>query len=80
MLLVAVPAPGRTAHQCPTRPQFVGPGDAGPDLICLGSLDGAHRKAQPQAFGERLHAEPNTLVGDQVGGGFVHQEAVFDTL
>ena len=60
--------------------QLVGPGYAGPDLIRLGSLDRAHRKAQPQVLGERLHAQPNALLGDQFGGCFVHQEAVFDTL
>src|SRR4051794_34523863 len=29
---------------------------------------------------ERLQAQPNALLGDQFGGCFVHQEAVFDTL
>src|SRR5215467_6184251 len=60
--------------------QLVGPGYARPDFIGLGSLDRANRKALSQLLGERLRTQPHTLTGNQLGGGLVHQEAMFDTL
>ena len=53
---------------------------AGEHLQRLGSLERAGRKRLGHFVGERLNAQPDALLGDQFGGWFVHQVAVFDAL
>jgi hypothetical protein len=50
------------------------------DFIRLGALDRSLRKAQSQALGKRLQAQPDTFVRYKFGRCVVHQETVFDTL
>ena len=53
---------------------------AGEHLQRLGPLLRAGRKRVGHFVGERLNAQPDALLGDQLGGRFVHQVAVLDAL